>query len=357
MAGSRRPSKIAAVQGDAPWLPLEENRFAATALSRLQSKKSSPVPQSVYLYGPAGVGKTLLLRTFLKEILTEDPSLHCVNLTATTLVENIHRAIDHSTMDELREDYTHCDYFLCEDLHGIRRHRRAQDFLTAILDEILATGGRVIFTALTTPSDLGSLLPRLRNRCHACTTAQLTQPGFPSRIKIIAHYAQHRQFAISEEAIHILAKGLPGSPRELIAAVHQLEMRSRVKSQSLTDIDLVRQFLAGEEPARRVSVSEITRIVAKHFVFSVAKLRASSRQRTQVTARQCAMFLSRKLSGKPFTYIAKYFGKKNHSTVVYACQQISSKLQTDSILRNDLKTICTRLGISPQSIVEKPLTN
>ncbi|GAB4139604.1 MAG: hypothetical protein Tsb009_08600 [Planctomycetaceae bacterium] len=352
MAGRKRSGRKSAKLRDMTWLPIKESRFATTALTRLRTEKSTTLPRMVYLYGVSGSGKTHLLRAFLKEIAEEQPESRNIFLTASTLVENVQQAISQNRMDDLREDYRSCDYFICEDLSGFRRHKSIQKTVVEMIDEILAQGGRVVLTATTTPSDVGSLIPRLRNRCHAACLAELSLPGPKSREKLIGHLAQQNQLPITDEAIRLLAKKVIATPRELMAIVHQLEISLNLHKNRMIDSHLLKQFLAREEPTVQVQLSELTRTVAKHYGLSVAKLRDSSRQRLQVTARQCAMFLARKLSKKPFTEIAHYFGKKNHSTVVHACRQITSRIHNDADIRHDLKSICSRLGVSHGSVVE-----
>ena len=68
-------------------------------------------------------------------------------------------------------------------------------------------------------------------------------------------------------------------------------------------------------------------------VFEVSKtdIEGASKARNVVYPRQIAMYLCRELTGKSFPQIAKSFGDRDHTTVMYGYRKIATKLKSDQI--------------------------
>ena len=58
-----------------PFLLFNENRFAHSAVRRLMEDRRQPTDSLVYVYGPSGVGKSHLLRQWLREMHRQQPAL------------------------------------------------------------------------------------------------------------------------------------------------------------------------------------------------------------------------------------------------------------------------------------------
>lgn len=338
-------------------LPLPENEYAIAALSRLRDPEPPVLPPIVYLHGPPGVGKSMLLRSFKNELLAHNDRTKIDHVSAATFVEMTLEAIDRNLLDDLYTDFRVCDYFFCEDLAAVRSHKHVQRVLATVLDDVVAHAGRVVLTAAAPPGDVGGLVPRLLNRCRSATLAELAFPGVESRQKLITHFAAHRQLAITDEAVRVLAAELPASPRELAATVGRLELLLKGRKENVVRVPLIERLLAGEVAAPKIPLSTIARTVARHYGVTMAKLRDPSRRRSHVAARQCAMFLARRLSGKTYAQIAGYFGRKNHSTVVHACRRFRASLVSDVVLNDDLHHICIQLGVGHHTLVENLSTD
>jgi len=58
-------------------------------------------------------------------------------------------------------------------------------------------------------------------------------------------------------------------------------------------------------------------------------IRSSKRSSNISNARQIAIYIVREITQLPYDSIGKEFGGRDHSTVVYAMQQIDKKIQKD----------------------------
>jgi chromosomal replication initiator protein len=62
-----------------------------------------------------------------------------------------------------------------------------------------------------------------------------------------------------------------------------------------------------------------------------------------VNARHMAMFLCRELTAGSLISIGRFFGGRDHSTVIHACKMIEEKIQQEDVFANQLQAIKQQL--------------
>ncbi|MEK7794732.1 MAG: helix-turn-helix domain-containing protein, partial [Candidatus Hydrogenedentota bacterium] len=92
--------------------------------------------------------------------------------------------------------------------------------------------------------------------------------------------------------------------------------------------------LIGAAKIKTITVEAIQRAVAEHFDVRISDLRGRSRERQVAYPRQIAMYLTRQLiPSLSLKEIGQAFGDKHHTTVLYACQQVTEELARDDAVR------------------------
>ncbi|MEX0702572.1 MAG: DnaA/Hda family protein [Planctomycetales bacterium] len=326
-----------------PFLVIEENRFAHAAIEQLKCAVARRQPRLAYVSGPSGVGKSHLAGHLARELRQLKPAPKVVHITADGFADELVSASDGESIPEFQQSYAGADVLICEDLQGLRRRGEAQRKLIAILDEVLATGGRVLLTCRYLPGELGPMEPRLVSRCRGGVSAAIRLPGRDSRENLVRHFAATRQVPIAPDVAWLLAGAGAASPRELLATVMRLDAESRLLGKPI-DAAFATAWLAREAEAPGIALQEVARCVARHFGVSVRAIRSGTRQQGPLFPRQCAMYLARELTRKPLSHIAVYFGRKNHSTVTHACQRVRELLADEPGLRQQIVRIRQTLG-------------
>ncbi len=105
--------------------------------------------------------------------------------------------------------------------------------------------------------------------------------------------------------------------------------------------DILAEFL--HEKTRQVRAPRVLRVVASHYGLTSEALMSKSRQRTVVFARQVAMYLTRRYTGKSLAQVGVLFGKRSHSTVKAAEDKIAGLLRTDTHFVQELDDIVEAL--------------
>ncbi len=319
-------------------LILKENRFAFTALDRLCSRRTNRKGLLVYIYGPAGVGKSHLIHYFRREISVKEPDLVVRHCTASELAGNFATASAEETIPDFQTELRSTRFLFCEDIQALRRRKETQQQLLTAMDELYSHAARIVITGNVAPGELADFSPKLINRFHGGTCALVAIPSLESRTRLIDQFASAMQVAIPPDSSELLARSLQVSPRELKSAVTQLDAMARVNKARI-DQTFVKRFLKRDVQATELSLTKIATSVARHFGVKVKDLRAESRRQGLVIPRQTAMYLARELTGLSCNEIATYFHRRNHSTIIHACKRIESQLEKDVSLRQQLNQI------------------
>jgi chromosomal replication initiator protein len=329
---SRPRQSRAAGSGSVPFLVLDENRLAWTAVESLgQDDDSTLAPDSTLIYGPSGCGKShlcdLLARAHADSTKIVPSSEFVAQVTRNYKAAN--------TFDPVSE-YSPLKLLILEDVQHLCRHQSAQRVLATLMDELRRSETKVVSTANQPPAELKGLIPRLANRFRGGLCVAVRIPGPASRVKLLSHFCSHLQIAIPQPVIRLFANELSVSPRELLGLLLRFDDLA-TQQKTIPNSKLARAFLKHEIAPATVEIEDIAKAVARQFGVRLADMRSQARDHAVAVPRQCAMFLSRELTGDHYSKIGEYFGGRSHSTVLYACNRIRQQLDNDAGLRQQLK--------------------
>lgn len=338
---SRSRTSRAAGSRSVPFLVLDENRLAWTAVDSLRENKEStlPQPESILIYGPSGCGKSHLC-----ELLQSDEnSMAIVSSSdfATQVARNYKAA---NTFDPVSE-YSPLNLLILEDVQHLCRHQSVQRVLATLMDELRRAKTMLVCTSNQPPAELKGLVPRLANRFRGGLCVGVRIPGPAARVKLLSHFCSHLQIAIPRPVLRLFANELSVSPRELLGILLRFEQLA-AQQKVMPDARLARAFLNQEIAPSTVTVESISKAVARQFGVRLSDMRSSARDHVVAVPRQCAMYLARELTGDHYSKIGDYFGGRSHSTVLHACNRIRQQLDDDAGLRQQLKRVRQMLRLT-----------
>jgi chromosomal replication initiator protein len=325
-----------------PFLVLPENEFARAALDGFDGSA-----QTVFLYGPSGVGKSRLAQSAVDAFSTRSPGTRIQFFTASQFAAEFAEASVNKTIPLFQSLTRQLDLFVLEDLQALEGRPETQTQLLSLINELVPTGCRILWTSRKSPGELAQFQPKLISRFRAGILAPVRMPAAASRRRLLEHFARVEQIPITPAAVRLLADGLSVSPRELLSVLHRLTALAR-HDRVPVDPDLVRKFLAHDPPPLTLTLDDICRAVARQFGTTLAELRSRKRARSAALPRQCAMYLARELTTASLQRIGAFFGKRDHSTVIHACQRVSVLIERESDLTARLNQIRHALGAAPR---------
>ena len=203
----------------------------------------------------------------------------------------------------------------------------AQEELIHTLDALLADGGWVVVTASASPAELPDILPTLQSRLVAGLTIPLAPPGPEARLAVLQQLALLQNVELPESAARVLAEGVAGTVPELAGALLQLAVAQADEGQ--IDLPSTRRYVARRNRVERPSLHQIALATSRHFSLRLADLRSPVRRRALVTARGVAVYLARNLAGESLEEIGRYFGGRDHTTVMHSYRRTEELLESD----------------------------
>ena len=109
------------------------------------------------------------------------------------------------------------------------------------------------------------------------------------------------------------------------------------------NLGLAKKVLATHDDTTSITTEEIQKLAAAQYNVRIADLKARSRTKPIVTARQVAMYLVKKFLDKSLVEIGQAFGGKDHSTVINAIRRIEDQQNKNLDLKRDIEEIESRI--------------
>jgi chromosomal replication initiator protein len=185
---------------------------------------------------------------------------------------------------------------------------------------------------------------RLRSEIKGATAVEIGLPDAAMRREILTRLAafitsSHPEFLLEDDMIQKLNSGIRGPGRELNGAVWSLFTEANFGQETPTAEMLDRVIRRHSGEAREPTMDVIKKATLKVFPIARADLEGPSKMQAYVYPRQIAMYLCRTLTRKSFPQIGLAFGKRDHTTVLYAFRRIRDALATDPRIAEDLARV------------------
>ena len=150
---------------------------------------------------------------------------------------------------------------------------------------------------------------------------------------------------LSDEIINSIAQAIKTKIRELEGNLVKLKAYADLINNEL-DTEQVKQILkleSFEEERNEITIESITKATAKFYNIALADLRSKSRGKDVANARFVAMFLCRKIVKAKQQDIGRYFGGRDHSSVIHAIKTIADRIKKEPALTQELYQIESEL--------------
>ena len=90
-------------------------------------------------------------------------------------------------------------------------------------------------------------------------------------------------------------------------------------------------------------MEDVLRIVTAHYNIKVTELQSRKRTKAIAFPRQIGMYLARKITRHSLEEIGGFFGGRDHTTVLYAVEQIEKQMHADERLRASVASFLSQL--------------
>ncbi len=316
------------------------NRFAHAACQAVAAKPAL-LYNPLFIYGNSGLGKTHLLSAVSKEFMRNFPDRSVVYVKSEDFTNEIIDAIARGTTAALRAKYRSADLLLIDDVQFIAGKNSTQEEFFHTFNTLHEAKKQIILTSDRPPKDIATLEDRLKTRFEWGLTADIQPPDYETRISIINRKAASMDFTIPENVSEYIANRLKSNVRQLEGAVKKLRAFHLLENKPInvaTAQSAISDIMNNSQPTP-VTVDKIIEEVARTYLVAPEDIRSQKRNSVISTARQVSIYIVREITQMSMVEIGQTFGRRDHSTIVYALRQMESKLERDPRTRDTVDDI------------------
>ncbi len=325
------------------------NQLAFAAASQVATNPGTQY-NPLFIYGGVGLGKTHLMHAIGHRFLETHPNarVRCVSaqqyLSEYTTAMRKLNAHDEQALQRFEMRYQDLDLLLIDDIQSFANRDGTQTNFFLAFERMVPRGKQIVLTSDTYPRNLKDFQERLLSRLTQGLVVSVDPPELDMRIQILMQKAARSGLDMPEDVAVTIAKRLKSNVRELEGAVQQVLAYTNFHDVDVT-IDTVKVALRDifKVSAVPVTIDNIQQAVAEYYNLKLSDMTSKSRKGPIVYARQVAMYLAKELTQKSLPEIAEFFGKRDHTTVMYACRKIQAARNTDEGLKHEINILEQRL--------------
>lgn len=309
----------------------KEAHSASLACAYTPGKFYTPL----FIYGNSGLGKTHLLNSIGNYIKQNDPSKKVFYTSGTDFVTSVVNSIKDNSIEKFKEKMNHLDVLLMDDIQFIAGKEKSHEVFFNIFNELVNNKKQIVLTSDRNPSEIKGLEDRLISRFSSGLSVGMDSPEFETALAIIKFRLESQSVdasTIDDEVLSYIATNFNKDVRKLEGALNRLLFYSiNFSGSERIDFKVALAAFKGNSSTDKneLSVNKIKRIVSDYYGLTRQQLSSNTRTKNIASARHIAMYFCRKCLDIPFSKIGEEFGKRDHSTVMNACEKVERNSKSD----------------------------
>lgn len=328
----------------------DSNKLAYSAAMAV-AENPGELYNPLFIYGKSGLGKTHLLLAIKDYVNHNHPYMKVAYTQTSDFIEDYTTAIREKDWGDFAYKYRSNDMLLLDDVQNLEGKEQISNEVFNIFNRLTQQRKHVILSADRAPRDI-DLDERFASRFASGITTDIQPPSFETKLAIFKNYIDYSRKKFNKEDIHIPEdvytriielsssniRELEGAATSLIAYM-TLERQNPYQALTVDEAERTVEKVFLRSNVKKIDIITIQRETEKYFSISHADLIGSQRSQNITYPRQVAMYLSRTLTGESYPDIAKAFGGKNHTSVMYAVNNIESKRQENKDIFSEIERL------------------
>lgn len=301
------------------------------AVAQSPAKAYNPL----FIYGGVGLGKTHLMQAIGHYLAQKNKDARICYVSSETFTNQLIGAIQNRSTASFRQKYrNNVDILLMDDIQFLAGKESTQEEFFHTFNSLHDAHKQIVISSDKPPKEIPHLEERLVSRFVWGLVTDIQPPDLETRVAILKKKAERETVKVPDEAIFFLADKIKSNIRELEGALIRVVAFASLTNKKLSK-ELVQEILKDLflEDKNKITVDSIQKKVAEYFDVRLADMKSKNRGQTVVYPRQIAMYLSRELTQFSLPEIGDFFGGRDHTTVIHACEKINAKIKEDPGLK------------------------
>lgn len=318
----------------------------ATAAALNVARNPGSLSNPLFLYGKSGLGKTHLMQAIGNKILENSPQKRVVYVTSERFTNDMINSVRDKDMESFRQRYRDVDVLLIDDIQFIEKKQGIQEEFFHTFNDLYLSNKQIVITSDRMPKELVSIEERLITRFEWGLPIDVTAPDYETRMAILKKKAQDQNASLPDDVLSYIAERVDSNIRELEGALLKIISYSGISNKPI-DLELAEHAVSAIIPADgiiKITAQKIIDKVCEFYEVSVEDMKGQSRMRNITRPRQIAMYLCHKLTNMNWVEIAKAFGNRDRTTVMYGVDKVMEEIGRDDYLKSDVDLIIKDLN-------------
>lgn len=319
------------------------NRLAYSA-ARLVTEKPGTDYNPLFLYGPAGVGKTHLMWGIYGELARRNKNLELMYITIEEFYKTFIDSVRKS--EAFTNKYREVDVLFVDDIQFIKKKETTQEEFFHTFNALHQANKQIVICSDRPPKEIPELEERLRSRFEWGMVVDIQPPDLETRVAIIQAKAEEKNFSISLEIAEAIAERIATNIRELEGGFNKVYMHCKLHNEN-PSMDLVVKILGGSTKTngsrRKPSPRRVIEEIAQYYGLSVGDLSGKRRSKDVVLPRQVAMYILRSELDLSFPQIGGHLGGRDHTTIMHGCDKVETLMQKKDPVTQEISEVRQRI--------------
>jgi chromosomal replication initiator protein len=322
------------------------NRLARSAAWAIAQEPGATSFNPFLIYGGVGLGKTHLIQAIGNYVRAKENVDTALYVSSERFTTEFVQSIQRNRISEFSMFYRQIDLLIVDDVQFFSGKEKTQEEFFHIFNALHQSGRQIVLSADRPPRDIEGIEERLLSRFQWGLSADVQSPGLETRIAILQRKAEDDGIELDQEVIEFIAHNIKSNIRELEGALIRLLAHATLHQRDL-NLDLAKEVLRDlmQDMQVNLTIEEIQRIVCDYLNISEDLVRAKTRKREVVRARQIAMYFSKKLTQHSLKTIGLHFGGRDHSTVIHANNTVEDQMDTDGQFESMVEEIGRKIEL------------
>ena len=265
------------------------------------------------------------------QILSYNPNAKVLYVTSENFTNQLINALKDQATEKFREKYRNIDVLLIDDIQFIANKKSTQEEFFHTFNTLYESGKQIVLSSDKPPKDIELLEDRLKSRFEWGLIADISNPDYETRLARLRKKTQLDNIIIDDEILSAIATRVDSNIRELEGTLNKLIAKASLTNSPITmemTEKAINDIVAQQDKV--ISSEYIQDVVGKYFNVSPQDLRGAKRSNDVTFPRQIAMYLCRNVAQMSLPQIGIDFGKRDHTTVMHACNKIEKEIKSNS---------------------------